>query len=137
MFLSLLLGALAIMASCSPSQQVDTAYRPPIPNPTHELGRGPVIWIDQAHNNIVTAEPSSRYTPFVAALRADGYVVRRLRSSFTPPTLNSVRVLVIGNALHSRNVNDWSLPTPSAFTADEIRAVHRWVFEGGRLLLLC
>ena len=58
MFLSLLLGALAIMASCSPSQQVDTAYRPPIPNPTHELGRGPVIWIDQAHNNIVTAEPS-------------------------------------------------------------------------------
>jgi hypothetical protein len=45
-------------------------------------------------------------------------------------------VLVIANALHARNREDWFLPTPSAFTPAEIAAVEAWVREGGSLLLI-
>jgi hypothetical protein len=45
-------------------------------------------------------------------------------------------VLVISNALADRNVGDWSLPTPSAFSETEIDALVEWVRDGGRLLLI-
>src|SRR5215471_11553249 len=36
-------------------------------------------------------------------------------------------VLIIANATADRNKDgDWTLPTPSAFTTDEIEAVHQW-----------
>jgi hypothetical protein len=62
--------------------------------------------------------------------------VRPFRAAFSSAALADVRLLVIGNPLHSRNVKDWSLPTPSAFAPTEIRAVHAWVLQGGALLLL-
>ncbi len=45
-------------------------------------------------------------------------------------------MLVIANALHARNEQDWTLPTPSAFSGEEIAAVEAWVREGGSLLLI-
>jgi hypothetical protein len=50
--------------------------------------------------------------------------------------LKGVDVLVISNALHERNVKDWSLPNPSAFTQDEIAVLHKWVEQGGSLFLI-
>jgi hypothetical protein len=47
-----------------------------------------------------------------------------------------IDVLVISNALHERNEKDWSLPTPSAFTTEEIAVVRSWVESGGSLLLI-
>jgi hypothetical protein len=44
--------------------------------------------------------------------------------------------LVISNALAEENVDDWSLPTCSAFEPDEIAAVRDWVVEGGVLFLI-
>jgi len=129
-----MLLATAGLLACASGQRSDPAYRPLIRQPTYAVGSGPGIWIDEAHNNIVATK--GRYVPFVAALRADGYVVKPLRTEFSPATLADVRLLVIGNALHARNVNDWSLPTPSAFSSTEIRAVHEWVLQGGALLLL-
>jgi hypothetical protein len=115
---------------------LDPAFRPVIADPEFPKGRGPVVWLDHGHNNIVNATPGSRYGPFVAALRADGYTVRPLRVPITEAVLIPVQLLVIGNALHARNVKDWSLPTPSAFTTEEIRILHEWVNAGGELLLL-
>lgn len=116
-------------------QRVDPNFHPSLRNPpTYRCGDGPVVWIDEAHNNIVATK--GRYEPFVEALLRDGYVVKAFRTPFSDNSLTEVEVLVIGNALHSRNVDDWSLPTPSAFTDIEIATIHRWISEGGTLLLL-
>lgn len=124
------------VAGCTPRQRVDPTFRPAIAAPTYPAGHGPVVWVDEAHHNITSARPGSRYAPFVATLRADGYDVRRLNVPFSDAALDSVRLLVIGNALHVRNVKDWSLPTPSAFTPEEVRSLYRWVLDGGSLLFL-
>ena len=93
-----------------------------------------MIWVDEAHHNIVAT--AGRYHPFVASLQADGYVVKPFGTAFSPAALEGVGVLVIGNPLHSSNLDDWSLPAPSAYTAPEIRALFDWVDRGGALLLL-
>jgi hypothetical protein len=59
-----------------------------------------------------------------------------LRKPFSAKSLKGVDVLVISNALHERNEEDWSLPAPSAFTKDEIAALHGWVEKGGCLFLI-
>jgi hypothetical protein len=43
---------------------------------------------------------------------------------------------VIANALAERNRSDWSLPTPSAFSDEEVEAVRDWVKDGGSLFLI-
>jgi hypothetical protein len=125
-----------LAAGCALSQRVDPAFRPVIADPAHGPGSGPVVWVDQGHHNIVSAERGTRYAPLVAALRAEGYVVQSFSSPFTVSALERVATLVIGNALNVRNVNDWSLPTPSAFTAEETRVLHEWIIDGGSLLFL-
>jgi hypothetical protein len=141
----LMLGALLSLA-CSSEQRIDRGWFATLPNPpTYEAGSGPTVWIDEGHNNIVAT--TGRYEPFVEALRADGYVVKALRSEFTRDALSRVQLLVIGNALSDRNVDAWQTieeggrpaeptPTYSAFTNLEIDAIHEWVLEGGGLLLL-
>ena len=139
-------GAALVMLACSSVQRVDGEFVATPPNPpTHETGTGPTVWIDEAHNNIVAT--TGRYEPFVDVLEADGYVVKALRSEFTRDALIDVQLLVIGSALSDRNLDAWQIiedggrpttPTPtfSAFTEQEIDAIHEWVFEGGGLLLL-
>ncbi|HUJ42077.1 MAG TPA: hypothetical protein VLW52_00595 [Opitutaceae bacterium] len=117
------------------AQQVpDLEYRPPLPRPAYELGKGPRVAIDEAHHNYHTA--TGRYEPFAALLRRDGYRVDGLAMPFSPESLSGVDVLVIANALNGRNIRDWSLPTPSAFTTEEITAVRAWVEKGGALFLI-
>ena len=117
------------------AQQVaDLNYKPPIARPAYESGKGPRVVIDGAHHNFHTAE--GRYKPFAKLLRRDGYRVDALRQPFSAESLKGVDVVVISNALNERNVKDWSLPNPSAFTQDEIAALHGWVEKGGSLLLI-
>jgi hypothetical protein len=117
------------------AQQVsDLAYKPPVPRPAYESGKGPRIVIDEAHHNFHTAE--GRYKPFAELLRRDGYRVEGLRQPFSAESLKGAEVVVISNALHERNAKDWSPPNPSAFTRDEITALHSWVQNGGSLLLI-
>lgn len=47
-----------------------------------------------------------------------------------------MKILVVANALNKKNIEDWSLPTPSAFTEVEIQAVVDWVKKGGSLFLI-
>lgn len=131
--LGLLFATLCAIAA--PAQQVaDPDFAPPIPKPAYQTAKGPVVLIDEAHHNFHTA--SGRYKPFADLLARDGYVVRGSSAPFTKASLEGARVLVIANALAARNEEDWSLPTPSAFTDDEVAAVRDWVRDGGSLLLI-
>lgn len=117
------------------AQQVpDPNFKPVINSPAYELGKGPRVGIDEAHHNFHTA--TGRYQTFADLLRRDGYQVAGFNKAFTSETLKSIDVLVIANALNEKNKSDWSLPTPSAFTPEEIAAVHEWVKQGGSLFLI-
>ena len=122
-------------AGSSLAQQVpDLKYNPPIPRPAYASGMGPRVAIDEAHHNFHTAD--GRYRPFAELLRRDGYRVAGLGKPLSAESLKALDVLVIANALHERNEEDWSLPTPSAFSVGEIAAVHAWVEKGGSLFLI-
>ncbi|HUF50985.1 MAG TPA: hypothetical protein VMN60_09145 [Longimicrobiales bacterium] len=115
----------------------NTTEPPPIdtPQPPHQPPRDSVVMIDQGHNNFHTVD--GRYAPFANALRTLGYTVRPYNGLFRSDSLATGRTLVISNALAPRNASgDWSLPTPSAFTAEEIATVRAWVEGGGSLLLI-
>jgi hypothetical protein len=118
----------------SAGQVADLEYKPPLPRPAYEAGEGPRVAIDEAHHNFHTAE--GRYRPFAELLRRDGYRVGAFRPLFCAESLKSVEVLVISNALHERNAENWSPPNPSAFTRDEIAALYNWVQKGGSLFLI-
>lgn len=126
--------ALLIAASIYGQQVADTAFVADIGKPKYEVGKGPVVVVDEAHHNFHTAV--GRFKPFAMLLQRDGYVIKRGQRSFTKASLQGTRVLVISNALNERNVQDWSLPNPSAFTADEIAQVKQWVNDGGSLFLI-
>lgn len=132
-------GLLAAVAGgvplTAPAQQVaDTTFRPAPSAPAYAAGTGPRVGIDEAHHNFHTF--GGRYLPFAELLRRDGYRVTAFGSPFTAEALRSVDVLVVANALAARNETDWTLPTPSAFTPEEILAVRAWVAGGGSLLLI-
>ena len=128
-------SALLMATGIVSAQQVaDLKYKPPIPRPAYEAGKGPRVAIDEAHHNFHTA--AGRYRPFAELLRRDGYRVEALRQRFSAGSLRGVEILVISNALNQRNAEDWSPPNPSAFTPEEIDAVRRWVEKGGSLFLI-
>lgn len=116
------------------SQQIsDTTYNPEIQNPEYKLGKGPVIYIDEGHNNFHTK--NGRYKPFAKLLENDGYRVLEYNCQFRKNELSKAKILVISNALNE-NVEDWVISDPSAFTKTEIDEVVRWVSEGGSLFLI-
>jgi len=130
-------GAVTALAPALAQQVPDTAYKPPIGKPAYAADKGPRVVIDGGHHNFHKVD--GRYLPFATLLRRDGYRVSGSSSPFTADSLKAADVLVIANALAA--VNDeaggnWSLPTPSAFTADEIATVQKWVEGGGALLLI-
>ncbi len=117
------------------SQQVsDLSYNPKIDNPVYPVGKGPTIFIDEGHNNYHTKD--GRYKPFSLLLEKDGYVVKGYKGKFNRKDLDTGKILVIANALNKRNIDDWSLPTPSAFTKTEIEVLSKWVSDGGSLFLI-
>lgn len=129
--------AAIIFASMPPlcAQQVaDTTFFPVVENPAYPVGGGPVVVVDAAHHNFHTLD--GRFLAFGRVLQGDGYVVRSSDTPFSASALAGATILVISNALHERNVEDWSLPTPSAFSADEIAVVREWVESGGSLWLI-
>ena len=129
---------LPLAASPLTAQQVvDTAFSPALrAAPTFAAGKGPLVLVDEAHNNFHTA--GGRYRPFAKLLQADGFVVRPSTAAFDSATLAGARVLVIANAVATQNRagKDWRLPSYSAFTPAEVAAVAAWVGRGGSLLLI-
>ncbi|HKI88267.1 MAG TPA: DUF4350 domain-containing protein [Draconibacterium sp.] len=126
---------IVLSAGLTFSQQVaDTTYNPIIHNPEYQLGKGPVIFIDEGHHNFHTKE--GRYKAFAILLERDGYKVEAYKGALVKNKLSKCKILVISNALNEKNVTNWVLPTPSAFTDEEIKIVKEWVTEGGSLFLI-
>lgn len=105
-----------------------------VPHPKYDFGKGPIVKIDEAHNNFHTSE--GRYKPFADVLRLDGYRVESLREPVSAESLMRTTVLVISNPLHASNVQNWTLPTPSAYSESEISSLLTWVKNGGSLFLI-
>lgn len=117
------------------AQQVaDTLYSPSIEKPAYTIGEGSVVLLDEAHHNFHTL--NGRFKPFANILAKDGYVVIPFSTPFTTDALGKGKILVIANALHVSNREQWNLPTPSAFTDEEIDNVNKWVKDGGSLFLI-
>jgi hypothetical protein len=125
---------LLVGAPAAAQQVPDSAFAPSIARPAYALGAGPLVAVDAAHHNFHT--PDGRYYPFAELLRRDGFVVRANDRAWSREALAGIRILVVANALHPSNDTSWVLPTPSAFTAEEIGAVRAWVERGGSLLLI-
>ncbi|MGE4063401.1 MAG: hypothetical protein AB7E79_08535 [Rhodospirillaceae bacterium] len=102
--------------------------------PAFPKDTGPLVAIDGGHGNYHTIE--GRFAPFAKLLSNDGFRVMPITGPFAAEALTGVTILVIANALNPVNATQWSLPTPSAFTSDEIAAVKDFVERGGSLLLI-
>ena len=117
------------------AQQVgDSTFNPQLLHPLYKYGGGSTISIDEGHNNFHTQ--SGRYKPFADILIKDGYNVKPYSRKFSLKELPGTKILIISNALNERNREDWTLPTPSAFTDDEIDQIVKWVKDGGNLFLI-
>ncbi len=130
-------------------QQVTAEFEPKVSHPMFALGKGPLILIDESHHNFHTISPTiaydvndqtieilGRYSAFKKLLIKDGFNVNPLKAGINSDILETASVLVIANALSERNVDDWSLPNPSAFSTEEIKVIVSWVAKGGSLLLI-
>jgi hypothetical protein len=119
------------------AQPYDNDYTPTVDHPTFAKTTGPVVLIDEAHNNYHTCE--GRYKVLCELLENDGFIVESSKSPLSAKSLKKADVLVIANALNAQNVTDdenWKTPILPAFTKDEIDAVEKWVAGGGSLLLI-
>jgi hypothetical protein len=133
--LAALVMTAALAVSAHAQQVADTAFAPPVPRPLYKEGAGPLILLDEAHENFHTV--AGRYMAFARLVRRDGYRIEGNTRKFSAASLEGARILVIANALNSLNANgNWKLPTPSAFDSSEIAAVREWVRGGGSLLLV-
>jgi hypothetical protein len=115
-------------------QRADLDFQYEIAAPAYPSGEGPRLAIDAGHHNFHTAD--GRYAPFAKLAAADGFQVTALDKTLDADALADVDILVIANALNAANDGRWVLPTPSAFTEDEVKAVRDWVDQGGSLLLI-
>ena len=121
------------------AQQVaDADFIANVGAPHWPVNTGPRLVLDEAHHNFHTL--NGRYRAFGKMATAIGFRVAPLRKQFSDASLKDVDVLVVANALNERNAGDnganWVLPTPSAFSKDEIAAVRKFVERGGGLLLV-
>ena len=129
---ALLCGLFLFCAPVVAQQLPDPDFNTSIENPAYKK-EGPRVMFDEAHHNFHTTE--GRYKPFFDLLMNDGYRVVRNRQPFSKSTLGSFKVLVIANALGAEEDDDEGADS-SAFTEEEIQAVHDWVRSGGALLLI-
>ena len=126
-------------SACTPelntdSQSSDDQWVPTVTDPEFPQRDGPVVLVDAAHGNFHTID--GRYSAFAKLLELDGYRVQSANSEVTRELLDKASVFVISNAVHGGDSAAWVLPTPPAFTSQEVQVIVDWVDEGGSLLLI-
>lgn len=129
--------ASALLVALTPAlaqERIDLEFQPTIAQPEYRAGQGPLVLVDRAHHNFHAG--AEQFEQLARLLRADGYRVRGLDERFSAEALAQASVLVIANAVASREDREWSLPTSSGFSIDEVEAVRLWVERGGSLLLI-
>ena len=115
-------------------QERDPDFSFEVSDPAFGPGQGPLVCIDEGHNNVHTA--TGRYRPFANLLRKDGYRVEAFSSSFSADTLTRCTLLVIANALGQEfSPEIRAFPHPSSFSRGELDSLVSWIRKGGALLL--
>jgi hypothetical protein len=133
--IAMVLGVAFTSCGRTQEQSADQPFRFENRDRTFSSGAGPLVCVDEAHNNYHTAD--GRYRPFAELLRGDGYRVEGFDSAFSEEALGRCDLLVIANPLADVNAgDDWSFPHPSAFTREELDATYSWIRGGGALLLI-
>lgn len=132
----LLLISLILLHWCLLAQQrPDTSFVYNIPLPAFEKQNSPNVFIDGAHHNL--HQMGTGFLPLTKLLQSDGFTIQPNTDSFySTQQLKNCNVLVIANALHPLNINNWVVPNPSAFSEKEIEVIQEWVENGGSLLLI-
>ena len=126
-----------LCAAPAMAQQVnDPDFKFANPKPSFAEGKGPVVCLDEAHNNYHTAE--GRYKAFADVVRGDGFVFRSNLEKFSAESLAKCTVVVIANPANDENAigKTWAYPHPPAFTREETDAMFQWIRGGGSLLLI-
>ncbi|HEY6620485.1 MAG TPA: DUF4350 domain-containing protein [Steroidobacteraceae bacterium] len=128
---ALFIGAFISIGSAIASAQmvvIDAGFATTVDKPTYTTSH-PKVVIDAFHHNYHKAD--GFYAPLAALLQSDGYVVQAGNAAFSSEALSGISVLVIANALPSKDNG-----TQPVFAENEIRAVRDWVRAGGALLLI-
>lgn len=112
-----------------PPRTVDKSFRYVIKNPAYPEGKGPIVLVDEAHNNFHTA--AGTYLPFADLLRQDGYVVKRAEKKIGGELLSPRTIYVIADAQPPFNIED-----PPTFAEEEIHILNDWVKKGGALFVI-
>lgn len=128
-FFSRAFSAQQTASKVEPPRTVDRAFNPDIADPAYPQGRGPVILVDEAHNNFHTSV--GLYYPFARLAERDGYVIERGRDKVSSELLKACRIYVIADAQPPENEGD-----PPTFQEDEVELLNGWVHEGGSLFLV-
>lgn len=116
-------------STVEPPRTVDKSFRYGIKSPAYPEGKGPVVLIDEAHNNFHTAVGT--YLPFAELLQQDGYVIRRAKEKITDDLLSSGSIYVIADAQPPFKSGD-----PPTFSKEEVRVLNDWVGKGGDLFVI-
>jgi hypothetical protein len=112
--------------------EADPGFDASVKAKTYGAKEHPHVVIDEAHNNLHTAE--GLYKPLETLLTNDGYEVEAGKEKFQPQTLRAMRVLIIANARAPEGTA--ADASQSAFTDAECDIVLEWVSGGGSLLLI-
>jgi hypothetical protein len=116
-------------STVEPPRTVDRDFHYAIKDPAYPEGKGPVVLIDEAHNNFHTAV--GNYFPFAELLRRDGYVVERAKDKISDGLLKSRAIYVIADAQPPFKAGD-----PPTFSGEEIQILNEWVKKGGALFII-
>ena len=112
-----------------PPRTADRTFRPAIAERGFAEGEGPVVFFDEGHNNF--HKTSGTYSPFVALIERDGYVVEPITAPFGAESLAACDILVIADAMPRKHDDPYS-----TFSKDEVSALAEWVHGGGALFLI-
>lgn len=124
----ILSSILLLIYSCKNQRTIDNSFNPKVDTPEYNIGKGPLILIDETHNNYHTKD--GLYSPLAKLLTADGYQVNSLKQ-LTKENLSTARILIISNAMPK----NYKINT-SAFTDDEVILIKDWVINGGSLFFI-
>ena len=116
-------------STVEPPRSVDQSFHYVIKKPAFPQGEGPLVLIDEAHNNFHTAEGT--YQPFADLLEQDGYEVIRAKFKISKKNLSSGAIYVIADAQPPAKIGE-----PSTFSDREIQILNDWVRNGGALFLI-
>ena len=121
---------LCVRVSGIAQQMPDTLYMSSV----QKMEMSIKVYIDEAHNNFHTKD--NRFKPFANVLHQAGYEVKGFVEKLSKESLEGIKVLVISNALVEGARGPFVIPTPSAFTKEEIKTIKLWVKKGGSLFLI-